>query len=435
MKETGIGACPLRPYFLCYRHQFDPRRHGNGPLSRQVEADKWRKGFLDFHRVPNAQGLLEEFAAGLVRWTYVTFKPFREVAAHVTRHARQEALPDVGSAGQARIRAGKVLVVGLGGLGSPAAHYLAGAGVGRLGLCDFDTVDVSNLHRQTLYDEQDVGRAKVEAAVERLRRLDASLDLVPIQATVSAANAARLVGGWDVVLDCTDDLDARYALSDACVAAGIPLVHGAVSQWEGACTVLGPPGPCYRCLFPSPPAGPPATCATEGVLGTVPGIVGAWQAQEALKILLGAGTVLRGRMLLLDGREGATRTISLKRRKGCICFVHELPRTDAAACPTPWATPKATAITMAEYEATKDRYFLLDVREPWEAEEVSMPDANVIPLGQLEARVGELPRGRPIACLCAVGARSAHAAAFLRSRGYDAVNLRGGIQAWLQMQG
>jgi sulfur-carrier protein adenylyltransferase/sulfurtransferase len=307
--------------------------------------------------------------------------------------------------------------------------------VGTLGLCDPDRVDLTNLHRQPLYTMADVGAPKVEAAQRRLAAIDPALRLLPLPERIGAGNAGRIVSGWSVVLDCTDDVEARYALSDACSAAGIPLVHGAVSQWEGACTVLHPPrGPCYRCLHPAPPALAPS-CAEEGVLGTVPGIVGAWQAQEALKLLLGAGEPLLGRMLLLDGRRGETRTISLKRRHDCICSVASLPRTDAAACPTPWATPKTESIGFAEYEAHKGEYVLLDVREPWEAEEFSLPGATLIPLGQLESRIEELPRGRPIACLCAVGARSAHAAAFLRAQGYDAVNLRGGVRAWLATYG
>lgn len=307
--------------------------------------------------------------------------------------------------------------------------------MGTLGLCDPDRVDLTNLHRQPLYTASDVGAPKAEVAQRRLAAIDPNLRLVPVQERIDAQNAGRLVAGWSVVLDCTDDMEVRYALSDACTAASIPLVHGAVSQWEGACTVFHPPrGPCYRCLHPTPPAVAPS-CAEEGVLGTVPGIVGTWQAHEALKLLLGAGEPLVGRMTLLDGRTGETRTISLKKRKDCKCCVASLPRTDAAACPTPWATPKTEAITFQEFEARRGEIFLLDVREPWEAEEFSLPGSTLIPLGQLESRIEELPRGRTIACLCAVGARSAHAAAFLRAHGYDAVNLRGGVRAWLAAYG
>ncbi|MFO1532676.1 MAG: ThiF family adenylyltransferase [Thermoplasmatota archaeon] len=372
------------------------------------------------------------------------------------RHARQSALPEVGPAGQRRLHHAKVLVVGLGGLGSPAALYLAGAGVGTIGLCDFDRVDATNLHRQPLYALADVGRAKVDAAAARLAALDPAIRLVPLPGRVDGEGAANVVAGWDLVLDCTDDVEARYALSDACAAARIPLVHGAVSQWEGECTVFLPPGPCYRCLFPAPPEGPAATCATDGVLGTVPGIIGTMQAQEALKLVLGAATPLVGRMTLVDGRDGTARTIALKRRAGCSCSVdartsggaaakplaqatsaaaaHALPQTDGAACPTPWATPRSDVISFAEYEADKGAFFLLDVREPWEAEEASMPGTTLIPLGELQRRAAEVPKGKTVACLCAVGARSAHAANFLRSLGYDAVNLRGGIQAWLALR-
>lgn len=343
------------------------------------------------------------------------------------RHARQALLPGVGAAGNLRLAGAKVLVVGLGGLGSPAALYLAGAGVGTLGLCDFDKVEATNLHRQPLYTLADVGRAKVDAACQRLAALDPGLDLVPLRGQVGVEGAGGIVAGWDVVLDCTDDVEARYALSDACVAARIPLVHAAVSRWEGECTVFLPPGPCYRCVHPVPPTDG-ATCATEGVMGTVPGLLGTMQAQEALKLVLGVGTPLVGRMQLLDGLSGESRTIALKRREGCLCTMSPV------ACPLPWAAPAVPAMSATEYEARKGELFLLDVREPDEFEEVRMPGATLIPLGELPQRMGELPKGKTIVCQCAVGGRSARATEMLRSRGFDAVNLAGGIRAWLMMQ-
>jgi len=346
----------------------------------------------------------------------------------LARHARQVRLPEVGLEGQGRLGTARVLIVGLGGLGSPAALYLAGAGVGTLGLCDFDKVDATNLHRQPLYTLADVGRSKVEAARERLAALDPGLALVPLQGRIDMEDAAKVVQGWDVVLDCTDDMEARYALSDACAAARMPLVHAAVSQWEGECTILGTPdGPCYRCIYPAPPQGPVATCATEGVLGTIPGILGTLQAQETLKLLLKTGTPLIGRMLLLDGRDGSAHTIALKKRDGCLCNVPPV------ACPLPWAAPSVPTISAQEYEERKTDVFLLDVREPDEFEEANIPGATLIPLGELPQRVAELPKDRTIVCQCAVGGRSAQAANFLRGQGFDAVNLRGGIRAWLSL--
>lgn len=346
------------------------------------------------------------------------------------RYDRQTVLPEVGHEGQWKLASARVLVVGLGGLGSPAGLYLAGAGVGTLGLCDFDKVDVTNLHRQPLYTTADVGWPKVEVAAARLQAIDPALQLVRMPGPVDIEDAAKVVAGWDVVLDCTDDMEARYALSDACAAAHIPLVHGAVSQWEGECTVFWPPkGPCYRCLYPVPPTGPAATCATEGVLGTVPGIVGTWQAQETLKILLGVGEPLVGRMVLLDAKEGNTRTIALKRREGCTCTV-----APPVACPLPWAAPQVPTISAEEYEAQKGEVFLLDVREPDEFEEMRIPGATLVPLGSLPGQLALLPRDRTIVCLCAVGGRSAQAAQFLNQQGFRAVNMRGGMRAWLASQ-
>jgi molybdopterin/thiamine biosynthesis adenylyltransferase/rhodanese-related sulfurtransferase len=359
------------------------------------------------------------------------------------RHARQVRLAEVGEAGQARLAKAKVLVVGLGGLGCPAAQALVGAGVGTVGLCDFDRVDLSNLHRQPLYAAADIGRPKTDAARDRLAAIDPAVHLVLHPVLVDAGNAAALVRGYDVVVDGLDDLPARYALGDACRAAGIPVVHGAVTQWEGQVAVFSPGGPCYRCLHPSPPAQAAPSCAEAGVLGPLPGLVGMAQANEALKLVLGLPT-LAGRLWLHDAREGISRTITLKRRAGCACTMEkpayrdahgELPPEGApVACPLPWAAPDVPVVLAETLTGRESEVFLLDVREPDEHEELAIPGSVLIPLGSLQRRLAEVPKDRQVVVYCAVGGRSARATHFLRQHGVEAANLHGGIIAWQRLQ-
>lgn len=366
------------------------------------------------------------------------------------RHARQRRLPEVGPEGQRTLAASKVLVVGLGGLGCPAAQALVGAGVGTVGLCDFDAVDVSNLHRQPLYATADVGRPKVEAARDRLAAVDPAVRLVLHRVRVDARTAPGLVQGYDAVVDGLDDLEARYALGDAARAAGIPVVHGAVTAWEGQAAVFPPGGPCYRCLHPAPPADAGPTCAEGGVLGPLPGMVGMLQAAEALKLLLGLPT-LAGRLWLQDARDGSSRTITLKHRPGCPCTMTlpakaagrgnagapaELPPEGApVACPLPWAAPDVPVVLAETLAGHESEVFLLDVREPDEHEEQAIPGSTLIPLGSLQRRLAEVPKDRQVVVYCAVGGRSARATHFLRAHGVEAANLHGGIRAWLQATG
>ncbi|HUR61276.1 MAG TPA: HesA/MoeB/ThiF family protein [Candidatus Thermoplasmatota archaeon] len=366
-----------------------------------------------------------------------------------SRHSRQ--LPLTGEAGQDRLRRGRVLLVGLGGLGCPAAWYLAGAGVGTLALMDFDRVEESNLHRQPLYALADVGRPKVEAARDRLMRLDPTLQ---VTLHPSSFTAGRSVAGHDVVLSCTDDVEAQYALSDACQKARVPLVHAAVSAWEGELAVFMPGGPCLRCLRPTPAAAP--SCAEEGVLGPVPGVMGTMQALEAVKLLLtepgasarnpadpagAARAPAEGRLLLWDARSQSFDGVALKRVDGCKGHVGDGhagppagPQEQGPACPLPWNAPDVTDIPVHELAPKLAQFFLLDVREPDEHEEFALPRSTLIPLGQLPRRLAEVPKDRPIAVYCAVGGRSARATDFLRAHGYTAVNVRGGLRAWHMMQ-
>lgn len=362
------------------------------------------------------------------------------------RHDRQARLDGIGAEGQARIAAGKVLVVGLGGLGCPAAQLLAGAGVGRLTLVDPDLVAVHNLHRQTLYTAADADKPKAEVARRRLLALDSKLDIDARPVALDDGNAPSLVAGHEAVLDCTDDLGAKLALARACARAGVPLVHGAAAGWEGIVGVFDPPRtPCYFCAFPEPQPG--AACSDVGVLGPLVAQLGALQAQEALKLLAGLGSSLAGRLHLVDSRTADTRTITLKRRPGCECSMpRNAPPTTAAdaaqlpaegtpvACPLPWAAPEVPVVLAETLAGHEGEVFILDVREPDEFEEGHIPGACLIPLGSLQRRVAEVPKDRQVVVVCAVGGRSARATHFLRAQGVEAVNLHGGMRAWLQLQ-
>jgi sulfur-carrier protein adenylyltransferase/sulfurtransferase len=355
------------------------------------------------------------------------------------RYARQVRLAEVGDAGQRTLAEAKVLVVGLGGLGCPVAQALVGAGVGTVGLCDFDTVDVSNLHRQPLYAVSDVGRPKVEAARDRLAAVNPQVRLVLHRLLVDAGSAAALVEDYDLVVDGLDDLAARYALGDAARDAAIPVVQGAVSQWEGQVAVFPPGGPCYRCLHPHPPAVAGPTCAEAGVLGPLPGLVGMVQAQEALKLLLDLPG-LSGKLWLHDALRAESRTITLKRRAGCRCTMRDpkttLPQEGTpVACPLPWAAPEVPVVLAETLAGRESEVFLLDVREPDEHEEAAIPGSVLIPLGSLQRRMAEVPKDRQVVVYCAIGGRSARATHFLRGHGVEAVNLHGGIRAWLQATG
>lgn len=354
------------------------------------------------------------------------------------RHDRQERLDGIGEPGQARIGQGKALVVGVGGLGCPAALYLAGAGVGRITLVDPDLVAAHNLHRQVLFTSADVDKPKAEAARRRLLSLDASLDVEVRPVALTDANAAQLVAGHDVVLDCTDDLAAKLAIARACRKAGVPLVHGAAAGWEGVVGVFDPPRtPCYHCAFPNPAPG--AACSDVGVLGPLVGQLGALQAQEAIKILAGLGPGLPGKLHLVDARTSDARTITLKKRPGCECAMdktdHGLPAEGApVACPVPWALPDVPVVVAEALAGHEREVFLLDVREPDEFEEGHIEGAVLIPLGSLPRRLAEVPKDREVVVICSVGGRSARATEFLRRNGVEAVNLHGGMRAWHHLQ-
>jgi molybdopterin/thiamine biosynthesis adenylyltransferase/rhodanese-related sulfurtransferase len=358
----------------------------------------------------------------------------------IRRYGRHLVMPEIGVEGQERLKAARVLLVGAGGLGSPAALYLAAAGVGTLGLVEFDVVDESNLQRQILYGDADLGRPKVEAAAERLRATNPHIHVEAHAGRFDVDNARELVRAHDLVVDGSDNFPTRYLVNDACVLERRPNVWGSVFRFEGQASIFAAPGgPCYRCLFPEPP--PPGlvpSCAEAGVFGALPGIVGALQAAQAIHWITGVGEPLVGRLLILDALTMSFREVRVPKDPACpVCSEHPtqtgLVRYDDA-CETPVPTgdrgdlePRELARRLTAGEAIE----LLDVRLEREVEIASLPGARWIPLHELADRVAELPRERTIVAYCHVGARSAMAADFLRQQGFAPVfNLAGGIEAW-----
>ncbi|MHB8837353.1 MAG: molybdopterin-synthase adenylyltransferase MoeB [Gemmatimonadaceae bacterium] len=361
------------------------------------------------------------------------------------RYARHLALPHVGREGQERLKAASVLIVGLGGLGSPAALYLAAAGVGRLGLMDFDRVDESNLQRQVLHGTSTLGLAKVESARQRLHDLNPHVELHGYAEPLTPRNARALVGAYDVVVDGTDQFAMRYLINDACVITGRPNVHGSVHRFEGQISVFAAPGgPCYRCLFPEPPApGTVPSCAEGGVLGVLPGIIGSMQAVETIKLIVGAGESLAGRLLHFDALTMRTHEVAFSRDPACsMCgdsgtrallddydaFCGSSPADEAVMTD---GGIELTPATVKERMAAGWTPWLLDVREPWEYSTAQLAGATLIPLGDLAQRAQEVPRDADVVVYCHHGVRSAHAVSMLRLAGWPRVfNLHGGIDRW-----
>lgn len=348
----------------------------------------------------------------------------------------------MGAAGQKRLKAAKVLCVGAGGLGSPACLYLAAAGVGTLGLVDFDTVDASNLQRQILYAASDVGRPKVDAAQERLKAFNPHIDVRVHQGPLSAANALALFSQYDVVVDGTDNFATRYLINDACVLLGKPNVHASVFRFEGQLSVFGAKdGPCYRCLYPqAPPPGLVPACGEAGVLGVLPGVMGTLQATETLKLILRLGEPLSGRLLLFDALDMRFSELKVRRDDGCaVCGKNPSVRALVdyeAFCGVGFArgeaVPSLTALELLSMRQRGEPHQLVDVRERGEREVNVLENSLSIPLGALSTRYTELSMQTPIVVYCNVGQRSAEAVRLLATLGFTRVyNLEGGIAAWL----
>jgi adenylyltransferase/sulfurtransferase len=368
----------------------------------------------------------------------------------LARYHRHLTLPEVGVEGQRRLKNARVLLIGAGGLGSPAALYLAAAGVGTIGLVDFDAVDASNLQRQILHGTRDVGRPKTDSARDRLHDINPHVRLETHETRLASDNALDVVRGYEIVVDGSDNFQTRYLVNDACVILGTPYVYGSIIRFEGQASVFGAPdGPCYRCLFREPPpAGLVPNCAEGGVLGVLPGMVGTIQATEAIKLILGIGEPLVGRLLLVDALRMRFRTIELRRDPACpACGTREITSLidyeafcgpgsgpDGAAAAASGGGAAAEEITPGELAAWLERgenVQLIDVREPYEFEIARIPGARLIPLGSLGETVATLDPRRETVVYCHHGMRSAAAAGLLRKAGFRSVlNLAGGIARW-----
>lgn len=367
----------------------------------------------------------------------------------VLRYSRHLIMPEVAMEGQLKLKQAKVLLIGAGGLGAPLGLYLAAAGVGRIGIVDFDVVDLTNLQRQVIHGTRDVGRKKLDSAAERMSEINPNVRIDKFETALTSENALEIMKDYDIVVDGTDNFPTRYLVNDACVLLGKPNVYGSIFRFEGQATVFATEaGPCYRCLYPEPP--PPGlvpSCAEGGVLGILPGLVGLIQATETVKLILGKGEPLVGRLLLYDALAMRFRELKLRKDPDCpICGprrtiqklmdYHQfcgVPRQQPAP-DAPGAGASETDITAPELKAKMDRgetFVLVDVREPHEFQICRIPNSRLIPLAELQKRLNELDPADDIVVHCKMGGRSAKAASFLRSAGFKNVkNLKGGILAW-----
>ncbi len=367
-------------------------------------------------------------------------------ADELTRYHRQMILPGLGREGQLRIRAARVLVIGMGGLGSPAAMYLAAAGLGTLGLADFDKVELHNLHRQILHDTPRCGMAKLDSALRSLSAINPHCRLVPHSQGIRAEDLPGLFADYDVIVDCTDNFPTRYMVSDACVLARRPLAYGSIFQYEGQASFFDPAqdAPCYRCLFPEmPEPGSVPNCAQAGVIGALCGIIGSIQAMEALKFVSGVGENLLGRLLVVDAATMAFRTLNIKRDLNCPSCSHNArirsiiaQEYDGAAHCQNLDMARRDEISAADLQGlieTGHSPLLLDVRDPDECRLGMLPGALNIPLYELAGRLDEMEQSMPVVTYCHSGLRSMRALKFMRERGFKSVlNLRGGILAWIR---
>jgi len=362
----------------------------------------------------------------------------------VLRYSRHLIMPEVGLEGQLKLKQAKVLLIGAGGLGSPLALYLAAAGVGKLGVVDFDVVDFTNLQRQVLHGTEDVGRSKLASAAETIRSINPYVEVVPHETRLTSENALEIFEGYDVIADGTDNFATRYLVNDACVLTGKPNVYGSIFRFEGQASVFATSdGPCYRCLYPEPP--PPGlvpSCAEGGVLGVLPGIIGCVQALETIKLIIGRGEPLIGRLLLLDALHLRFRELKLRKNPDCpVCGRH--PSIDRLIdyeefCGIRGAEPEQAAgvpeITPIELKRMMDEgrpFRLVDVREPHEFDICRIPGSVLIPLGDVPKRMNELDSAEEIVVHCRSGQRSARAVELLRKSGFRRIhNLKGGILAW-----
>ena len=366
----------------------------------------------------------------------------------ILRYSRHLIMPEVGMEGQLKLKNAKVLMVGAGGLGAPLGLYLAAAGVGRIGLVDFDVVDFTNLQRQVIHGTKDVGRKKLDSAAESMLDINPLIQIDRFDVALNSENAMEIFKDYEMVVDGTDNFPTRYLVNDACVLSGKPNVYGSIFRFEGQATVFAyPGGPCYRCLYPEPP--PPGlvpSCAEGGVLGILPGLIGLVQATEAVKLILGTGEPLVGRLILYDALAMRFRELKLRRNPECpACGDHPtitklidyhrfcgVPQeASATATQTGVADGEIDPTTVKQMIDGGEKFVLIDVREPHEYKICNIPFAKLIPLGELPKRVNELDSADQIVAHCKSGARSAKAVDFLKQAGFKKVkNMKGGILAW-----
>jgi adenylyltransferase/sulfurtransferase len=359
--------------------------------------------------------------------------------AELTRYSRHLLLSEIGLAGQQKLAAARVLIIGAGGLGSPAALYLAAAGVGTLGIADFDRVEAHNLQRQLLHDDASIGRPKVASAAARLRQTNPFIRVVEHDEGITAANALNIFAAYDIIVDGTDTFPTRYLNNDAATLAGRPLVYGSIYKFEGQVTVFDPRhgAPCYRCLFPEPPsAGMVPNCGEAGVIGALCGVIGSLQALEAIKLITGIGEPLVGRLLHIDGAAMKFRDFTLRRDPECARCAEgrdHLPieaEGDFCEASAVMTDDEISVLELAEVRQADGDHVLLDVREPWEVAVARVEPCLTIPMGEVAERTEEIPRDVPVYVLCHGGVRSGRVVEFLRGQGFGNVaNVRGGIAA------
>ena len=369
----------------------------------------------------------------------------------ISRYSRQLLLPEVGSEGQKKLKEGKALIIGVGGLGSPAALYLAAAGIGALGVMDFDSVDESNLQRQVIYSTEDVGKPKLESAKKAIEKLNPNVKVILHNGKINAGNAVEIVKKYDVVIDGTDNLAAKYLINDACVLSGKPWVYGSIFRFEGRISVFNHKnGPCYRCAFPEMPSrNLIPSCAEAGVLGVLPGVIGSMQAAEALKILLEKGDILSGRMLMYDAMQVKFETIIINKNNNCmICGENRkitklVDSENGQNCDAKnngfndlnEADDEISADELKRMIDNKKDFVLVDVREKYEWDMCNIKMAKLVPLSKIMkgglGRLKEISKGKPIVLHCRSGVRSLAALEILKNKGYKKLkSLNGGIEEW-----
>ncbi len=361
----------------------------------------------------------------------------------LTRYSRHFILPEIGEAGQKKLLKSKVLLIGAGGLGSPLGLYLAAAGVGTLGLVDFDVVDLSNLQRQIIHTQDEIGKPKLDSAEKRIKAMNPDTKVIKHKVRLNSQNALDVLKDYDIVIDGTDNFPTRYLTNDACVFLKKPNIYGSIYRFDGLATVFNPPdGPCYRCLYPEPP--PPGmvpSCAEGGVLGVLPGVIGTIQATEAIKILAGIGRTLVGRLMVYDALQMTFRELKLRKDPDCpVCGTNPTIKNlidYEAFCginrPQPSSIEEISVEDLKKKFESREDFVLLDVREPFEYQIAKLPKARLIPLGQIEQHLSELEavKEKEIVAHCHHGMRSRRALEILRSKGFKKLkNVAGGIDEW-----